>query len=291
MEDLNYGFKRGRFKIEKQVYQKFESMLLDKLSHLVFKRTPATEPGGVLNAYQLSPPFESFAKLGKQSGIVLYVPAAYTSQIDPVTGFVDVFSKGSDTLANKIDFLNRMDSIRYEPSQDCFAFTFDYRKFPTTRTMFRTQWTIYTRGERILYSKKERRYETIKPTLLLKDSLALCGIGLEGELKDRIVADDALVKTAYRVFELTLRMRNSDGTRDYIISPVIDNNTFYCSDDWEGETASLPVDADANGAYNIARKGLLLLNKCKEQYDPESGEVGNVKLTNEDWFKFVQGGK
>ena len=38
MEDLNYGFKRGRFKIERQVYQKFENMLISKLNYLVDKR-------------------------------------------------------------------------------------------------------------------------------------------------------------------------------------------------------------------------------------------------------------
>lgn len=29
MEDLNYGFKTGRFKVERQVYQKFETMLIE----------------------------------------------------------------------------------------------------------------------------------------------------------------------------------------------------------------------------------------------------------------------
>ena len=37
MEDLNKGFKRGRFKVERQVYQKFENMLISKLNYLVFK--------------------------------------------------------------------------------------------------------------------------------------------------------------------------------------------------------------------------------------------------------------
>ena len=37
LEDLNKGFKRGRFKVEKQVYQKFEKALIDKLNYLCFK--------------------------------------------------------------------------------------------------------------------------------------------------------------------------------------------------------------------------------------------------------------
>ena len=45
MEELNPGFKRERFAIERQVYQKFENMLIEKLSYLVFKDKKVSEPG------------------------------------------------------------------------------------------------------------------------------------------------------------------------------------------------------------------------------------------------------
>ncbi|MFU2363510.1 MAG: type V CRISPR-associated protein Cas12a/Cpf1, partial [Clostridiales bacterium] len=48
MEDLSYGFKKGRFKVERQVYQKFETMLINKLNYLVFKDISITENGGLL---------------------------------------------------------------------------------------------------------------------------------------------------------------------------------------------------------------------------------------------------
>ena len=54
MEDLNFGFKRGRFKVEKQVYQKLEKMLIDKLNYLVFKDKLPNEAGGLYNALQLT---------------------------------------------------------------------------------------------------------------------------------------------------------------------------------------------------------------------------------------------
>ena len=41
LEDLNGGFKRGRQKIEKSVYQKLELALAKKLSYLVLKDAPA----------------------------------------------------------------------------------------------------------------------------------------------------------------------------------------------------------------------------------------------------------
>ena len=54
MEDLSYGFKKGRFKVERQVYQKFETMLINKLNYLVFKDISITENGGLLKGYQLT---------------------------------------------------------------------------------------------------------------------------------------------------------------------------------------------------------------------------------------------
>lgn len=90
LEDLNKGFMRGRQKVEKQVYQKFEKMLIDKLNYLVDKKADAAQSGGLLNAYQLTSKFDSFQKLGKQSGFLFYIPAWNTSKIDPVTGFVNL---------------------------------------------------------------------------------------------------------------------------------------------------------------------------------------------------------
>ena len=102
MEDLNGGFKRSRTGIEKQIYQKFEKALIDKLNYLVFKNeSDWFVPGGLLNGYQLTEHLESFAKLGKQCGWLFYVPAAYTSKIDPSTGFVSLFKLSNYTNTEK----------------------------------------------------------------------------------------------------------------------------------------------------------------------------------------------
>ena len=86
---------RGRQKVEKQVYQKFEKMLIDKLNYLVDKKAACDRPGGLYHAYQLANAFESFRKLGKQSGFLFYIPAWNTSKIDPVTGFVSLLGAGA----------------------------------------------------------------------------------------------------------------------------------------------------------------------------------------------------
>ena len=74
MEDLNKGFKRGRFKVERQVYQKFENMLISKLNYLVFKERKADENGGILRGYQLTYIPKSIKKCWK--AVRLYILCA-----------------------------------------------------------------------------------------------------------------------------------------------------------------------------------------------------------------------
>lgn len=89
LEDLNTGFKRGRQKIEKSVYQKFELALAKKLNFLVDKNVKSGEYLSVTDALQLTPPVANYGDIEakKQVGIILYTRANYTSQTDPVTGW------------------------------------------------------------------------------------------------------------------------------------------------------------------------------------------------------------
>ena len=55
LEDLNKGMKNSRKKFEKQVYDKFETMLINKLSYITDKQVSDKKAeGGLLNAYQLA---------------------------------------------------------------------------------------------------------------------------------------------------------------------------------------------------------------------------------------------
>ena len=112
LEDLNMGFMRGRQKVEASVYQKFEKMLIDKLNYFADKKKGQNELGGVLKAYQLANKFESFQKMGKQSGFLFYTQAWNTSKIDPVTGFVNLFDTRYENVAKSKAFFEKFDSIR-----------------------------------------------------------------------------------------------------------------------------------------------------------------------------------
>ena len=75
---------------------------------------------------------------------------------------------------------------------------------------------------------------------------------------------------------------------DYLISPVRNQTgRFYDSRDYCGIDADLPTDADANGAYNIARKALWAINKIKDASDEEV-DVVNIAISNSEWLEYVQ---
>lgn len=303
MEDLNYGFKRGRFKVEKQVYQKFETMLINKMNYLVDKNKAVDENGGVLRGYQLSYIPDNLSKLGKQCGMIFYVPAGYTSKIDPTTGFVDVFRhKELTSGSKKKEFLLKFNEIKYDKSRDMFVFSFDYNNFGVYQTnMSRTKWDVYTNGERVISYRKDGYWidEIIKPTEKIKIALNKKEIDYSDghnliedikNLDDKSRNDLEIITIIQAAFKNTVTMRNSltnDESYDKIVSPVLnDDRTFF---DSSKVSDAYPVDADANGAFHIALKGLYLVEQIKENWKEGQRLPKDVlKISNEKWFDYVQ---
>lgn len=287
LEDLNFGFKRGRFKVEKQVYQKFEKMLIDKLNYLVDKQKSPDVLGGTLRALQLTNKFESFEKMGKQNGFLFYVPAWNTSKIDPVTGFVNLFDTRYTSVEKGREFFSKFKSIRYNEAKGYFEFEFDYNDFTEKAKDTRTTWTLCTYGERIrTFRNKDKNNQWDNETLNLTQKFSEL-LGKNTDVKMHILAQDKkeFFESLFYLFKLTLQMRNSiTGTEvDYLISPVANlNGNFY---DSRTADITLPKDADANGAYNIARKGLMVIEKIKNASDMKKVDL---KITNKEWLQFAQ---
>lgn len=297
MEDLNFGFKRGRFAVERQIYQKFENMLIEKLNYLVFKDRKVTEPGGVLNAYQLANKSAKVTDVYKQCGWLFYIPAAYTSKIDPRTGFANLFiTKGLTNVEKKKEFFGKFDSIRYDATESCFVFSFDYAKI-CDNADYKKKWDVYTRGTRLVYNKTERKNVSVNPTEELQR--VFDEFGIKWNTGEDLIESISLIPAEksnakffdvlLRMFNATLQMRNSvpNTDTDYLVSPVkAEDGSFFDSREEfkKGGDARLPIDCDANGAYHIALKGLyLLLNDFNRD---NKGVIQNI--SNKDWFKFVQ---
>lgn len=293
LEDLNLGFMRGRQKVEKQVYQKFEKMLIDKLNYLVDKKLDADATGGVLNAYQLTNKFESFQKMGKQSGFLFYIPAWNTSKMDPTTGFVNLFDTRYENMEKAKAFFGKFDSIRFNSAKGWFELAFDYDNFTTKAEGTQTKWTLCTYGTRIETKRnpdKNNEFDSVEFDLTerIKELFAKYQIDLNGNLKEQICnqTDATFFKELQHLLHLTLQMRNSlTGTEtDYLISPVMNaKGEFY---DSRACGKNLPENADANGAYNIARKGLWVIEQIKHADD-----LTKIKLaiSNKEWMRYAQG--
>lgn len=295
LEDLNMGFMRGRQKVEKQVYQKFEKMLIDKLNYLVDKRKSANELGGVLNAYQLTNKFESFKKMGKQNGFLFYIPAWNTSKMDPVTGFVNLFDTRYENIEKAKAFFAKFDSIRYNAQKDWFEFeTKNYSQFSAKADGTLQNWTLCTPGPRIetfRNPEKNNQWDSreIELTAQFKDLFKEADLSVDLQSFIGKQTEKSFFERLLYLFKLTLQMRNSHtGTeKDYMISPVADSNgEFYDSRNYENsKNAVLPANADANGAYNIARKGLWVIKQIKEAEDLRKV---NLDISNKEWLQFVQ---
>ena len=316
LEDLNLGFMRGRQKVEKQVYQKFEKMLIDKLNYLVDKNADADVPGGVLNALQLTNKVDALKDMGKQCGFLFYVPAWNTSKIDPVTGFANLFSSDDmkySSVENSQRFFGKFDAIRYNADKDWFEFNInDYKVFAPKSDGTKQDWILCTYGTRIFtFRNKDKNSnwdsKEFDLTEAFKELFQKFGIDINGDLKESITqmndkkffyGDETQPGLCF-LFKMMMQMRNSitNTETDYLISPVVNNNgnVFDSRNGVEG----LPCNADANGAYNIARKGLMIVNGWKQistdllkdakiVTSEKSMSAGCIDLTNKAYLRFIQ---
>lgn len=293
LEDLNSGFKNSRTKVEKQVYQKFEKQLIEKLNYVVDKETDSSKPYGVVNGLQLSNKFESFKAMSNQNGIIFYVAPWLTSKIDPTTGFANLLHPKYENQNKAHDFISSIDSISYDKNDDLFKFDVDYRKFSKTESSYKKQWQIYSYGKRIKNFRnpeKNNQWDSkeVDITKEYKELFNKYEIDINKDIKTQIldINKKELYERFINLFSLTLQMRNSvTGTDiDYMVSPVKNSdNKFFVSD---VSLNDLPKDADANGAYHIALKLLMIINRIRDNED-----VSKVKtaIKNEEWLKYAQG--
>lgn len=291
LEDLNFGFKRGRFHIEKQVYQKFEKMLIEKLNYLFSKDIPADAPGGLRKGYQLTEKFDSFERLGKQTGFLFYVPARNTSHIDPLTGFVNLFTSEQlqyQSVEKARSFFAAMHQIAYDQDNGCYRFSFTYSDFALNTTDYTDHWSVYTKGEgRLVHGKKDGRDVTNVLNVTDEMRALFTKYGVKPDHDDILtqilpINEKEFWSSLLWLFKATLQMRYSDKEQDFILSPVIVNGRQY---DSRTAQPGEPADGDANGAYHIALQGLRMITTRIQDGKLQQDEKGK-QLYN--WLMFTQ---
>ena len=66
------------------------------------------------------------------------------------------------------------------------------------------------------------------------------------------------------------------------VGRLFENGRYFLS---SPENKEWPIDTDANTAYNVARKGLLMVQSILRTTEKEKVNLG---ITNERWMKYIQ---
>jgi CRISPR-associated protein Cpf1 len=301
LEDLNSGFKRSRICFEQQVYQKFETALAKKLNYLVYKDVE-DGVGSAAKGLQLTPPVRNPEDIkGKnQLGIMLYVRANYTSVTDPDTGWRKsiYLQKGSEEKIKK-QILEKFSEIAYD-GQDYF---FEYVDKNTNK-----KWKMWSgkNGKSLERYRSKRgidKNEFVIEQFDVKEMLDKLFLNfdkskslkeqLQNQNPAKINKQDNEEKrkqeTAWEslrfVIDLIQQIRNNGDKskkqdENFLQSPVRneDGEHFDSRIYQKSEKQILPIDADANGAYNIARKGIIAFEHIKQNI-----EKHNLFISDEEW--------
>lgn len=326
-ENLNIGFKRGRFAIEKQIYQNLELALAKKLNYFVLKDAKENENGHHAKAYQLTPKVDNFQDIRNQCGMMFYIPASYTSAICPVCGFRKNISTPINTKNKNKELIEKF-KISYEADKRRFQFEYqrdnivkiennkkEIKKFKLfTNKKMPNNFIFYSDVERFQYLKKDKKTHLRNPNKELLEVFVKNNINIDGDIEKQIKEGDFDNKNFYKPLiyniRLILQLRNSivkkdkkgniieKESHDFIQCPSCH---FHSEKDFKGLDKKykgkdkLKFNGDANGAYNIARKGGLVLQKItrfeKEFKDLSLMQNQDLIITQEEWDKFAQNTK
>lgn len=288
LEDLNLRFKQTRSAIESSVYQQFEGALISKFEHLVFKDASPTALGGILNGLQLCDKFQSFERMTGQNGILFYVPASYTSKFDPSTGFASLFDFGKASSIHEMkSFLMKFKSIVWDVWSNKAKFIFDQKDFGEGKSS--AVWEVFSTDERWHYDRNEKKLKFSSPTAEIIEALKNNGENLEDNLDIKGLVGKCsdprkegwFVKKVFDCIRHSCQMRHSDnGGNDFILSPVRNSGGIFF-DSRKADPTVFPDNADANGAYGIALKGLIAVNKIKSGKD-------KFTIKNDEFLSFVK---
>lgn len=313
MEDLNLTFKNNRKWVEKQVYEKFEKALLKKLNYYVDKNWKYSN---YRTGLQLTPKIDDLKEdeidKSKQLWIVLYVNPWYTSQTCPNCNFIrNIYLKYEWLVKSEkriqdfeINFINGEFIFQKKETQ-----IEEKKKIGNkTEVIVKQEKEIkfFSWVERLKKDRKntERKWETkvYHPTEELFKLLNEYNIDISWNIVEQIIQKNSkeLYESLFWIINTILSIRNSETERetleqiklhwenyipkDFIHCPVCKFHSEKKENIWESwkeRNIEKLENADANGAYNIARKWIIVLEKIKENKE-------DLFVKAEDWKDFIQ---
>ena len=275
LEGLNKGFIGGRRYIEKNIYSQFQKGLADKLNFLMIDDDPK-------HALQLTPNITSYLDIEKagSKGILFFVMPSYTSVTCPNCGWRNRKSIDYKSIKQSIKDFSDI-QINWEEKESRFKFSFTVDKIKDG---------IYSDVDRYFYDKEKHGYikrDAKKITEELKGLFEKNKVDISGDITGQIKGFNERSHKKFweeliYLFNMISRIRNKTEDRDdFILCP----SCHFDTRDGKGklENGTIIKNGDSNGAYNIARRGRMLLDKINKSKSPNL----NLKLT--DWDKHVRG--
>lgn len=314
LEKLTKEMKGKRAHIEKQTYQALEEALASKLSFFVDKNL-SEGPGSIKEPLQLVPPFKTFDDIdGKDSfGIMQYTRANYTSVTDPLTGWrQSIYIQGgkSEEVIQRI--IAAFDDIRFDGKD----YAFDYTDKNTGK-----RWTLYSGvGGKSLdrfygYVKESDEHHPRIDVVKILDAL-FANFDKTTSLRNQLVSGVELKKNpdssrtaaeelrfAIKIIQQIRNTGNVAADENYLQSPVRDSEGRHFDTRKSPQFTGLEKikDGDANGAYNIARKGYLMYEHRKywesvgcPEYAPDKKNKNklvsalNLFISDKEWDLWLQ---
>ena len=269
LEKLSREMKQGRQNREQQIYQKFELALAKKLSFYVNKDVEEGKPGSIQMPLQFVPPVNTFDQIDRKDsfGIMLYTRANYTSVTDPLTGWrktIYIANGNNEVVLSQLT--TAFDDIYFDGKDYVFAYV-------EKNTGHR--WLMYSgvNGQsldRFEYNKTTKQYDAYNIVEILDKLFANFdkSSSLLKQIKEGIELKKAEEgRTAYgslrKAINMIQQIRNTGNAKkndNFLQSPVRNENGEHFDTRNAQDFGNLHFikDADANGAFNIARKGIIM---------------------------------
>lgn len=312
LEDLNTGFKRGRSALDFPIYQKLELALAKKLNFLVQKDAQEGEVGHPLKALQLTPPVQNFKDIKGQTGVLFYTAAAYTSTTCPKCGWrknkyisYENINKAKKDFADiRIAFENGKFIFSYISKTEKLAKAIKGKK-KKVEEVFERDWKLYSDVARYRGQKDKSGAWEVKPYANLTENFKKIFDDKKMDISHPNIVEELIErgeelgaefwKSLVFYWNLLCQIRNSNSQEK---EDIITCSACHFHSVTIGHIAPLFVpnfigekefNGDANGAYNIARKGLMMLDRVSNhgKLDPEFKKYPNLCISNSDWDIFV----
>lgn len=204
-----------------------------------------------------------------------------------------------DTVKKAKEFFKKFDKIIFNKAEQYFEFHFDYGALTNKAEGSKQDWVICSHGTRLENYRNRsnnNQWDTREVFLTREIQELFKNNSIEFEnggcLIEQIIQQNTskFFKQLIRLLKLTLQMRNSRiaSEEDWLISPVKDNDGVFFDSRQHKDEISIPQNADANGAYHIALKGVLILQQLDDMENPDRFKPD---LSNKKWYEFAQKNK